>query len=273
MNKMTPVSRHPSAKAFLLDTWPAFAVLLLTLLISSLIMEFTFVRGVKALWVVLLRFVYLSVILTLPLLFLPRLCALLRTLGNRRNRRLVQIAGEKDPRTAPLKNWVLRPLQGIGLMMLMATKLLAILYTGSTVTASTLVPPAHFQMGRFLSVTSIALLASTLLVFLWTTDDLGIRFHDRRTGEVRMIGKYLGVLLPVFFGFYGILGLFDAHSQVPASRYLVQMVIVLYPPFVFFNVLHAIYIRQREPQLLGCLKASSLLISANGDPPPSDKPS
>jgi hypothetical protein len=270
---MAPVSRNPSTKAFLLDAWPAFAVLMLTLLISTLIMEFTFVRGAKAFWVVLLRFVYLSAILMLPLLFLPRLCALLRALGNRHNRRLVQIAGEKDPQTAPLKNWVLRPFQGIGLMMLMATKLLAVLYTGSAVTASTLLPPMQFQAARFLSVTSIALLASALLVFLWTVDDLGIRFHNRQTGEVRMIGKYLGVLLPVFFGFYGILGLFDAHSQVLASRYLVQMVIVLYPPFVLFNVFHADFVRRRESLLLGCLKASPLVLSSDSAPPQPNKPS
>jgi len=260
-------------KAFLRGAWPAFAVLLMTLVISTLITEFTFVRGAKALWVVSLRFFYLSVILLLPILFLPDICILLQNLGNRGSWRLVQIPGERDLRAAPLKNWVLRPLQGIGLMMLMATKLLAVLYTGSTVTASTILPPMQFQAVRFLSVTLIAFFASALLIFLWTVDDLGIRFHDRRTGEVKMIGKYLGFLLPVFFGFYGILSLIDVHSQILAAGYIAQMVIVLYPPFVFFNVIHARYVGQRESMLLGCLKASPLVIIVDGHPPQSGKPS
>lgn len=270
---MASVSQNPPLREFLRGAWPAFTVLLVTLAVSALITEFTFVSGAKALWVVLLRFSYLSVILLLPILFLPSLCILLQKLGNRGNWRLVQIPAERDPRVAPLKNWLLRPLQGIGLMMLMATKLLAVLYTGSTVTAATILPPMQFQAARFLSVTSVAFLASALLSLLWTVDDLGIRFHDRRTGEVKMIGKYLGFLLPVFFGFYGILSLIDTHSQILAARYISQMVVILYPPFVFFNVLHARYVRQRESLLLGCLKASPLVIIVDGDSPEPRKPS
>jgi hypothetical protein len=270
---MASVSNNPSKREFLQGAWPAVAVLLMTFVISTLITEFTFVGGAKALWVVSLRFFYLSVILLLPIFLLPRLCILLQNLGNRGKWRLVQIPADRDPRVAPLKNWVFRPLQGIGLMMLMATKLLAVLYAGSAVTASTLHPPMQFQAERFLSVTSIAFLASALLSLLWTVDDLGIRFHDRKTGEVKMIGKYLGFLLPVFFGFYGIMSLIDTHSQILAARYIAQMVIILYPPFVFLNVFHARYIRQHEPLLLGCLKASPLVIIVDGDSPEPGKPS
>ena len=72
-----------------------------------------------------------------------------------------------------------------------------------------------------------------------------------------MIGKYLGLLLPIFFGFYGIISLFDNNSQVLVVKYVAQMVVVLYPPFVVFNVLHSRYLKSREEVLLKRLKAVS----------------
>jgi hypothetical protein len=96
-----------------------------------------------------------------------------------------------------------------------------------------------------------------LLSFFWSLDDLGIRYYNKKTKEVRMIGKYLGLLLPIFFGFYGIISLFDNNSQLLVIKYVSQMVVVLYPPFVVFNVLHSRYLKSREEVLLKRLKAVS----------------
>jgi hypothetical protein len=98
---------------------------------------------------------------------------------------------------------------------------------------------------------------SLLLAFLWTLDDLGIRYYNKKTKEVRMIGKYVGLLLPIFFGFYGIITLFDNHSKMVVVKYVAQMVVVLYPPFVIFNVIHSRYLKSREQILLRKLKAVS----------------
>jgi hypothetical protein len=72
-----------------------------------------------------------------------------------------------------------------------------------------------------------------------------------------MIGKYVGLLLPIFLGFYGILSLFENNTQLIVAMYVAQMVVVLYPPFVVFNVLHSRYLKSREDNLVRRLKAVS----------------
>ena len=69
-----------------------------------------------------------------------------------------------------------------------------------------------------------------------------------------MIGRYLGAILPILFGFYGIISMFQEHSRLFAVRYIAEMVVVLYPPFLTFGVCHAFYIRRREAFLLERLK-------------------
>jgi hypothetical protein len=253
-----PVNRK-AVKANIGEMAPALALLLATLIISTFITEFTFNFGLAAFWKTLLRFLRLSLLLTLPLLLLPSLCTLLEGLFNRGIRHLIQLQEDRDPAIHPLKNWVIRPFQGIGLAMFLATKLLTLLeiYTGSKITMDTILPQGVFNLGRFISSIAIGVVVSLLLSFLWTLDDLGIRYYNKKTKELRMIGKYVGLLLPIFFGFYGIIGLFDNNSQVLVVKYVAQMVVVLYPPFVVFNVLHSRYLKSREEVLLKRLKAVS----------------
>lgn len=71
-----------------------------------------------------------------------------------------------------------------------------------------------------------------------------------------MIGKYLGVLLPTVFGFYGLTGLYGDYTQSLAVKYVGQIAIVLYPPFVMFAVFHNRYIQKLEGSLLKRLKTS-----------------
>jgi hypothetical protein len=257
-------------KGLLRDTWPALAVLAVSVMIATFVTEFTFISGAKAPRVALFRFCYLSAVLMLPLLFLPGLSRVIGDISRRGRKRLVQIQGESDLHITPLKHWLLRPFQGIGLVMFMATKVLAVLHTGSAVGAAAIVPPMHFDPGRFLSVTSIAVLASALLSLLWTLDDLGIRIYDRRASEVRMIGKYLGLLLPIFFGFYGILSLIETHSQALAARYIAQMVVVLYPPFMVLALAHTWMIRRNETLFMERLRAAPLVVIVPGSSDASD---
>ncbi len=132
---------------------PAWGIVLATLVVSTLAMEFTFTSGWQAIWKTLFRFLRLSALLTLPLFLLPKVCSLLEGFFNRGSRQLIQVEQERDLSIRPLKNWILRPLQGIGLSMLIATKLLGFLeiYTGSRVTLETLLPSGSFQSRTFAS--------------------------------------------------------------------------------------------------------------------------
>jgi hypothetical protein len=256
---MVELLKRKFFKKNLREMSPALALLLTTVIISTFITEFTFNFGLTGLWKTLLRFVRLSVLLTLPLLLLPSLCTFLQGLFNRGTRHLIQMQEDRDPAIHPLKNWVIRPFQGIGLAMLLATKLLSLLeiYSGSKISVDTILPQGAFNAGRFFSLITIGVMVSLLLSFLWTLDDLGIRYYNKKTKEVRMIGKYVGLILPIFFGFYGIISLFQNNTQLIVAKYIAQMVVVLYPPFVIFNVLHSRYLGSHEKVLLRSLKAVS----------------
>jgi hypothetical protein len=263
---MVELLRKKSIKENIREMGPALVILLATLMISTFITEFTFTFGLNAAWKTLFRFLRLSLVLSLPLLLLPSISSIMQEFFNRGNRQLIQVQEERDLSIHPLKNWILRPFQGIGLSMLIAAKLLSFLeiYTGSRVTLDTVLPPGHFNPERFLGATAIAIIVSLLLSFFWTLDDLGVRYHNRKTQEVRMIGKYIGLLLPIFFGFYGIINLFEEHSRLLAAQYIAQMVVVLYPPFVVFTVLHARYLARGEERILGKLKAAPGAILMDG---------
>jgi len=245
---------------------PALAILLATLIISTFLTEFTFNFGLKALWKTLFRFLRLSLLLTLPMFLLPDICSVIGRVLNRGKRHLIQAQEDRDTAVHPLKNWIFRPLQGIGLSMLLATKLLTFLeiYTGSRVTVDIILPQGKFDPARFFSSIAIGIFVSLLLSCLWTLDDLGVRHYNRKTREVRMIGRYVGLLLPIFFGFYGIISLFDNNTQILVAKYVAQMVVILYPPFVVFNVLHSRYLKSREEVLLRRLKAVSGEIMMGG---------
>ena len=246
--------------------WPGAVVLLLSLLISAFFTEFTFIAGLESFWKIFLRFFRLSLVLTLPLLLLPFICSIIQRLLNKRNWHLIHIREERDHTINPFKSWFIRPFQGIGLAMLVATKLITLLQisTSAAINASAILPTGQFNPGRFLGVTIIAVITSLLLSFIWTLDDLGIRYFNRKTGEIKMIGKYIGFLLPIVFGFYGIFSLFESHAHLLAILYIAQMVVVLYPPFVAMAVFHALYVEKREAILLDKLRPIPQVIPTLG---------
>jgi hypothetical protein len=212
--------------------------------------------------VVLLRFFRFLVVLTLPLLMLSFVCKRINLLLNSGDRRLVQLPEMRDYAFEPSKFWIKRPLQGIALIMLFASKLITVLqlYTNS-LDNSVILPPVQFDPWRLVAVSLIFAVTSLLLSALWTLDDLGIRYCNRKTKEIKMAGKYLGLLLPVFFGLYGILNLFKQYEQLEAIQYIIQMIIIFYPAFVIFGVVHNHYIRKRESVLLKQLGAEPYVIT------------
>jgi hypothetical protein len=251
-----------SFKAVLRAIWPAIAVLAATLIISVFIAEFTYVAGEKALWVVLLRFIRFALVLTLPLLVLRYVCGWIKSLFGRRGGRLALVEEVKDFSLDKQNIWLIRPLQGIALVMLIASKMIGALQLYAyQIPNATVIPPSQFDPWRFVIVNIIFAATSLLLSALWALDDLGIRYLNTKDKELKMLGKYFGLLLPVFFGFYGIFNLLEDYEYIEAVQYIVQMIVIYYPPFVIFGVLHSYYIRKNEAALIKQLGAEPYVVS------------
>ena len=226
---------------------PAILILILTISLSIILGEFTFHKGSEAIYKGLFRFFRITLLLCLPLYLLLPVFGRLGKVAQRKNSTFLQINEKQDLEIHPVKHWLLRPFQGIGIGLLFGTKLLSVLQvvTGTTASSSLLIPKGQFQFGRFLIVSGITIFVSLLLSTLWTLDDMGIRYFNRKNQEIKMIGKYVGTLMPIVFGMYGVLSLFGEFSKIQALVYLFQMVVILYPPFAIFSVFNAHFIQKR----------------------------
>jgi hypothetical protein len=229
---------------WLKDMTPALAVLLTTIIFSAphgSSIPFT-------IWLALsqtaLRFLRFAFLLCIPLFILPKIYAFVT---RRKSATLLQVEQKGPLKISPIKHWVFRPFQGIGIGLLFGTKLLTILQlmAGPAVGSSLLLPGGHFQPGRLLTITLITVLVSLLLSILWTLDDTGIRYFNRKDQELKMIGKYAGTVMPVILGFYGIINLLGNYSTAEAFLFIFKIAVVLYPPLAVFAVLHTYFIRSR----------------------------
>jgi hypothetical protein len=237
--------------------WPkeighAVAILILTISLSVFLGEFTFLKGSEAIYKGLLRFSRITVLLCLPLYLLLPIFGTLGRVVQRKNEAFLQVKEKQKLEIHPVKHWLIRPFQGIGIGLLFGIKLLSVLQvmTGATASASLLIPTGQFQLGRFLIVTGITIVISLLLSTLWTLDDMGIRYFNRKNHEIRMVGKYAGTLMPILFGFYGTLSFLSEFQKTEAIVYLFQIIVILYPPFTIFSVFHTHFLQKRGETLL-----------------------
>jgi hypothetical protein len=230
---------------------PAFLILILSITFSVLAGEFAFLRGWESLYRGLLRFFRTALFLCLPLFLLPSIFRKLGSVIGKRKAIFIQIKRRQTLEIRPIKHWLSRPFQGIGIGLLFATKLLGVLQivTGSTSTASIFLPQGKFQPGRLLIATGITILVSLVLSTLWTMDDLGVRYFNRKDYEIKMVGKYVGTLMPIVFGLYGVFSLFDQFSKMQALTYLFQMIVILYPSFMVFSIFHAHFVQRKAEDL------------------------
>jgi len=233
------------------DIGPAFLILILSIAFSIFSGEFAFLKGWESVYRGFLRFFRTTFSLCLPLYLLPSIFGSLGSFIRREKRIFIQIKQKQKLEIRPIKHWLFRPFQGIGIGLLFATKLLGAfqIVTGSTATGSILLPQGQFQPGRLLIVTGITILVSLVLSTLWTMDDLGIRYFNRKDYEIKMVGKYAGTLMPVVFGLYGVFSLFDQFSKTQALIYLFQMIVILYPSFMVFSAFHARFVQGKTEEL------------------------
>lgn len=224
---------------------PALTVLFFSILFSYFFDSFTPITGREVLLRGLIRFIRFALLLCLPLyVLLP----IHRFVVARMREKLLQTEKRPEPCIHPIKHWIFRPLQGIGIGLLFETKLLAALQiiTGVTAQPFLFFSRGQFQLGRMLVISGITVVISLLLSTLWTLDDMGIRVVNRKDQEIKMIGKYIGTLMPILFGLYGIFSLIADYPARQVFIFLFRIVMILYPPFTVFTVMHFRFLRDRE---------------------------
>lgn len=224
---------------------PALAVLFFSVLFSYFFDSSTPITGREVLFRALIRFIRFTLLLCLPLyVLLP----IYRFVVARMRERLLLTGKRLGPSIHPIEHWFFRPFQGIGIGLLFETKLLTALQILTGVAAQPILffSRGQFQLGRVLVISGITVVISLLLSTLWTLDDVGIRHVNRKNQEIKMIGKYVGILMPILFGFYGIFSLIADYPAKQVFIFLFRTVMILYPPFAVFAVMHFRFLGNRE---------------------------
>lgn len=215
---------------------PALFILILTVLISlmagpsqGLFLSRT-IRGI------VVRFVLVTLIFVAPVLILPNLLVFVVKMAENEGPlgQFVRSALCPCQQLSKLDAWVFRPLQGIGLSMIFAERLEYLL---------------EFLPVRLVLFFIGSALVSLFLSVVWALDDSGIKIYNRGTGEVRMAGRSIGVVLPLIAGVVGISSLFHLNSPLDALIDLFRIVIVLYPSYVLFIIFHQEFIKMRMASL------------------------
>jgi len=138
--------------------------------------------------------------------------------------------------------WIARPVQGISLSLIVAERFLSFLEASiSGPLAAVLFRLSLFVIGGALT--------SVFLSIIWTLDDLGVRIYNAKTGEVRMAGSSVGTILPMITGAIGVSTLF--HTSLPSDAILdlLEIVTVLYPPYILFTVFHHEFVKRKKLSL------------------------
>jgi hypothetical protein len=223
---------------------PALAVLILTLAISFVsghprdLFLTSSIRGIAA------RFAMSTLALVLPIWSLPWFIGLTGKVAKN-----YSWLGELARSTATINTeltktvvWVLRPVQGISLSLIVAERFLTFPESSTgTLDRAILIRVSLFVVGGALT--------SVFLSLVWTLDDLGIRFYNVKTGEVHMAGNSIGTILPLITGAIGITSLFHTSLPLDALTDLIEIVIVLYSPYVLFTVIHHEFVMRRKEAL------------------------
>ena len=226
------------------EIFPALAVLSFTIFFSYFLDNLTTIKGWEVIYRALFRFFRFTLLLCLPLYILP---PIYNFVIDKIKGKLLQTEKIQEMHIHPIKHWIFRPFQGIGIGLLFETKLLTALQviTGVTAKPFLLPPRGEFQLGRLLVISGITVAISLFLSTLWTLDDVGIRYVNRKNQEIKMIGRYVGTLMPILFGFYGISSLIADFPIAQVSIFLLKTAIILYPPFTVFTVFHAHFLRNK----------------------------
>jgi hypothetical protein len=233
-----------TARPWFKDLVPVILVLVFSLIFQLFWGNHPATDTWRVIYRVFLRFFRYTVFLCLPLYLVK---PIYNSVLKKGSRVFIQVEPAGGMNISRMKHWLFRPFQGIGIAFVFATKLSAVIQIISGPSPNSSVPftPGHYQTGRLLVATGITIGISLLLSTLWTFDDLGVRYYNRRDQELKMMGKYVGTLMPVFFGLYGIFSLYAHYPVESALIHIFRIIVALYPPLVVFAVVHAYFIRKR----------------------------
>jgi hypothetical protein len=220
---------------------PVFLVFAFSIIFSLYLGDHSASGGWTVVYRTFLRFFRFTFLLCLPLYVLSPIYKFVLEKGKKS---LLQLAQPKVLIIDPLKHWLFRPFQGIGIGFLFATKLLAVIQviTGPPTGSSLPFIPGKFQLGQLLWVTGITIFISLLLSTLWTLDDMGVRYYNQKDQELKMIGKYVGTLMPTILGLYGLFSLLANYPKESALVDVFRIILAFYPPLAVFVVLHTHFI-------------------------------
>ena len=239
--EMTYLKTKEISRRWSKEMIPVFLVLAFSIFFSLYLSDLSASGSWKVGYRIFLRFFRFTILLCLPLYIL---IPIYKFILERGREALIQLEQPKAIMIDPLKHWLFRPFQGIGIGFLFATKLLAVIQVITAPPTGSSLPfvPGRFQLGQLLWVTGITLFISLLLSTLWTLDDMGIRYHNRRDQELKMIGKYVGTLMPTIFGLYGLFSLLAQYPKESARVDVFRIILAFYPPLTVFVVVHTHFI-------------------------------
>lgn len=216
--------------------WPAIVVLLLTFTVSFLTGHPRDLFLADSRTEILVRFVFVTACLLAPIAMMPWTL----TFGNKVLKKLGQpVSDGKSIRNelAMSRLWILRPIQGIALSMILAERFLDIIWYSTGPPSETLVRLTFFTAG--------GVLTSLFLSTVWSLDGLGVKIYNSENGEIRTIGGSVGIIFPLVGAIIGISSIFHNVSITGAVIELLQIFIILYPSYVIFATAHNEYFKKR----------------------------
>jgi hypothetical protein len=231
---------------------PPVIVLIVTISISIFDIGFSFFFGLNIVWFVLFRMVRLSALFILAVYLIKPISSLIGRYVNRNHRIFFHLKSSSEIiRKDLFQLWFVRPMQGIGISMLLASKLIYLLHIYYNLDKSfQLITPIAFNWQRFVQTTLIIIPISIILSVFWMLSDLSIRYFNKKSNEVKILGNAMALIIPMLFGFYGLSELIEDNTGFVALYYLIQITIALYPPFAFYTVFHNLYISKNRIDIL-----------------------
>ena len=221
---------------------PAFIVLGITIIISVA------TRNPEGMFLsdstegILTRFIFTTPVLITPINAIPRILTRVGCFAGSN----VLFGQFVKTKAAPLHEFnvssdlVLRPLQGMALSLIFAERFLNFLELSAGTSYSNFVLKS--AVFAFLMVNP---LISLFLSFVWTFDDLGVKAYNKGTGEVRMLGRSIGIAIPLVTAVIGVFAMFHRAYSVDALIDLVGTLMVLYPPYLLCVIFHHHFVRNR----------------------------
>lgn len=220
---------------------PAFIVFGLTIIISVVTGNPEDLFLAHSTSSVLAKFMLATPALMVPIVILPRILTHAgRIKSNQLFGWLVRSKSSPQHEFTVSNDLLLRPFQGMALSLLFAERFLDFLEFSTGIAYISIV-----IRSTVFALLMVNPLISLFLSFVWTFDDLGVKVYNERTDELRMLGRSIGVAIPLITGAVGVFTMFHRAYFSDALTDLVGTLMVLYPPYLLFVIFHHEFVKRR----------------------------